>query len=176
MSDNTSPQLQLALLRHYGVLSASSQPVREMEQAAEAAGRQIYTAEAPDGGAFLVLGWRGHEPGHGSQPRLLRRQLTRGTVRFLVVCLALLADRPPALTGVPPAEIAATLERLTGRSSTGAAGPTAETLTRAGLLRWTGGNLVLGPAAGAWDTQTRDTIAAAIRNLRESPGWRDSNS
>jgi len=174
--DITSPNVQLALLRHCGTVSASGQPVGEMEKAAEAAGRQVHTAEGSDGGALLVLGWRGHEPGRGSQPRIIRRQFTMGHVKFLVVCLALLADRQPARADVPFAEIATTLERLTGRSSAVIAGPAAETLTRAGLLRWSGGDLVLGPAACAWDAQTKDTIATAVRRLREYPGWRGRTS
>jgi hypothetical protein len=172
LTDITSPNVQLALLRHYGIVSVGGKPVREMEKAAEAAGRQIHTAEDSDGGALLVLGWRGHEPGRGSQPRITRRQLTMGHVKFLVVCVALLADRQSAQTAVPFAEVATTLERLTERSSAGIAGSAADTLTRAGLLRWSGGDLVLGPAARAWDAQTRDTIAAAVRRLREYPGWR----
>lgn len=173
MTAITSPDVQLALLRHHGTVSASGRPVREMEAAAEAAGRQIHAGEDSDGSALLVLGWRGHEPGRGSQPRVTRRQFTAGQVKVLVVCLALLADRPPAQAAVPLAEVAATLERLTGRSAAGMTGPAADTLTRAGLLGWSGGDLVPGPAARAWDVQTRDTIAAAVRKLREYPGWRD---
>jgi len=173
LSGITSPNVQFALLRHCGTVSASGQPVREMERAAEAAGRQLLTAEASDGCALLVLGWRGHEPGRGSQPRITRRQLTAGHVKFLVVCLALLADRQSAQAAVPLAEIATKLEWLTGRSSAGTAGLAADTLTRTGLLRWSAGDLVLGPAVCAWDAQTRDTIAAAVRRLREYPGWRD---
>lgn len=176
MTAITSPDVQLALLRHYGTVSASGQPVREMEAAAEVAGRQIHAGEDSDGGALLVLGWRDHEPGRGSQPRITRRQFTAGQVKVLVVCLALLADRPPARAAVPLAEIAATLERLTGRSAAGITGSAADTLTRAGLLRWSCGDLAAGPAARAWDVQTRDTIAAAVRKLREYPGWRDKVS
>jgi hypothetical protein len=173
LTDITSPNVQLALLRHYGTVSASGQPVREMEKAAEAAGRLVHTAEDSDGGGLLVLGWSGHEPGRGSQPRITRRQLTAGHVKFLVVCLALLADRQPAQAAVPVAEIVTALERLTGKSPAGIAGPAADTLTRVGLLRWSGGDLALGPATRAWDAQARDAIAAAVRRLREYPGWRD---
>jgi hypothetical protein len=173
LTDITPPDVQLALLRHFGTVRASSQPLGEMERAAEAAGRQVHAGKDSDGGGLLVLGWRGHEPGRGSQPRITRRQFTAGQVKVLVVCLALLADRGPARVALPPAEIAATLERLTGRSAAGIIGPAADTLTRAGLLRWSGGDLVLGPAARVWDAQTRDTIAAAVRKLREYPGWRD---
>jgi hypothetical protein len=176
LTDITSPDVQLALLRHHGMVSADGKPVREMENSAEAAGRHIHAVEDSDGGVLLVLGWRGHEPGQGSQPRIIRRQFTLGQVKFLVVCIALLYDRQPARVAVPFAEIAATLGRLTGKSPTGTAGPAADTLTRAGLLRWSGADLVLGPAARAWDAQTRDTIAAAVRRLHEYPGWRDRNS
>jgi hypothetical protein len=176
LTDFMSPDVHLALLRHYGTVSASGLPVREMEKAAEAAGRQVHAREDLAGGMLLVLGWRGHEPGRGSQPRITRRQFTAGHVKVLIVCLALLADRPPARTAVPLGEIAATLERLTGRSAAGVAGPAADTLTRAGLLRWSGGDLILGPVARTWDAQTRDTIAAAVRKLREHPGWRDTVS
>lgn len=176
MTDITSPDVQLALLRYYGTVSASGQPVREMEKAAEAAGRLVHTAEDQAGCGLLVLGWNGHEPGRGSQPRITRRQFTTGHVKFLVVCLALLADKRPAQAAVPVAEIVTALERLTGKSPAGIAGPAADTLTRAGLLRWSGGDLALGPAARAWDAQTRDAIAAAVRRLREYPGWRDKTS
>lgn len=77
---------------------------------------------------------------------------------------------------MPVAEIVTALERLTGKSPAGIAGPAADTLTRAGLLRWSGGDLALGPAARAWDAQTRDAITAVVRRLREYPGWRDKTS
>lgn len=172
--NNTLPvQLQLALLRQRGVRDAEGQPVAEMERAAEAAGRRVHAVESPHGGALLVLGWAGYDPGVGSQPRIARRQLTMGTTKVLIVGLALLSDGRRGQATTSLAEIAAVLEWLTGKSSAGVVGTAIEVLTRAGLLHLSGDELTLGPVALTWDTQTRDTVGAAVQKLHEYPGWEE---
>jgi hypothetical protein len=171
--DKTLPVLHLALLRHGGALDADGQPVAAMERAAEAAGRRVHAVGGPRGGALLVLGWNGHDPGVGSQPRIARRQLTMGSIKVLLVGLALLSDGQRAKATASLAEIATVLEWLTGRSSMGIVSTAVENLTRAGLLSQSGDELALGPVARTWDAQTRDSVGAAVQRLHEYPGWEE---
>jgi hypothetical protein len=168
-----SVQLQLALLRHCGARDADGQPVADMERAAEAAGRRVHAVEGPHGGALLVLGWNGHDPGVGSQPRIARRQLTVGNIKVLLVGLALLSDGRRGKATASLAEIATVVEWLTGKSSMGIVSAAVEILTRAGLLSQSGDELALGPVALTWDAQTRDTVGAAVQRLHEYPGWEE---
>jgi hypothetical protein len=174
----TSPDdtvaLSLARLRKSGWLPAGALPLRQAEDRAAHAGRQVVLVDGQNGAPTLaVLTWQGAEPAESTTPpRIARRTLSNRATRTLVVAHALLADPQASRKTVTQDQVLHAIRILTSRDGQSWAVPALRLeLPEAGLLALCHEGWTPGPVMQTWDLPTRDVMAHSARQLWEHPAW-----